>query len=70
MRDLRARLDRIERNAPKPRAALVFHQVGDEPPDLAPGAVVVPLFGDDDPLGPGAVPEEYEERDDDEEATP
>lgn len=50
MRDLRARLDRVERNAPKPRAALVFHQVGDEPPDLAPGEVVVPVFGDDDPL--------------------
>ena len=51
MRDLRARLDRIERNAPKPRAALVYYRAGEEEaPDLAPGELVVPLFGDDDPL--------------------
>lgn len=56
MRDLRARLDRIERNAPKPRAALVYYRAGEEEaPDLAPGELVVPLFGDDDPLGPGAA---------------
>ncbi len=48
--DLRSRIDALTRQAPKPRAALVYYQVGEEPPDLAPGEVVVPLFGDDDPL--------------------
>lgn len=69
--NLRTRIDALTRQAPKPRAALVYYRAGEEEaPDLAPGELVVPLFGDDDPLGPGAVPEEYEERDDDEELTP
>lgn len=48
--DLRRRVANLARQVPRTRPALVFHQVGEEPPELAPGEVPLPLFGDDDPL--------------------
>lgn len=68
--NLRTRIDALARQVPRTRAALVYYRAGEEEaPELAPGEVVMPLFSASDPLGPGAVPEEYEERDDDEELT-
>ena len=44
--DLRRRVANLARQVPRTRPALVFHQVGEEPPELAPGEVFVPLRHD------------------------